>query len=172
MSEVLLINRADVMRLTGLNGNIDEDKILPHISTAQDIHLQPIIGTKLMDKVKELIEAGTLDDPGNEAYATLEYTYITPTLVFQVMWDFMPFQQYMIANGGIFQHNAETSATPTKDEVDALIQRFKDKAEFYADRLRDYLCDNTSSFAELSEAIDGGELHDGEIGTYTNWNID
>ena len=55
MAEVLLINRADIMRLTGLNGNIDEEKILPHVKTAQDIHLQPIIGTNLLAKIKAFI---------------------------------------------------------------------------------------------------------------------
>ena len=101
MAEVLLINRADIMRITGLSGNIDEDKILPHVMTAQDIHLQPIIGTNLMQKVKDLIEDDELDDAGNEYYATLENTYITPTLVYLVMWDFLPFLQYEISNGGI-----------------------------------------------------------------------
>ena len=74
MSEALLINRADIMRLTGINGNIDLDKILPHVKTAQDIHLQTIIGTNLLDKLKQLVTDGELDDPANEDYKTLVYT--------------------------------------------------------------------------------------------------
>jgi len=170
-TEVLLINRADIMRLTGLNGNIDEDKILPHVNTAQDIHLQPIIGTKLMQKCKDLIEAGTLGDVGNEAYETLVYTYITPALVFLVMWDFLPFMQYEIANGGILQHNSENSATPTEGEVNSLIQRFKDKATFYGTRLTDYLCDNQSSFAELTESTTGAEMDDSGQQIFKGWVI-
>jgi len=170
-TEVLLINRADIMRLTGLNGNIDEDKILPHVLTSQDIHIQPIIGTKLLQKCKDLIEAGTIGDAGNEAYETLVYTYITPVLVYFVMWDFLPFMQYEIANGGIFQHNSENSSTPGVDEVDKLIQKFKDKADFYGRRLTDYLCDNQSSFAELSESTSGAEMNDEGLDLFHGWVI-
>ena len=171
MSEVLLINRADIMRLTGLNGNIDEDKILPHVNTAQDIHLQPIIGTKLLDKIKALITAGTLTFALNPYYYTLTYTYITPTLVYFTMWDFLPFMQYEIANGGVFQHQAAESATPTKEEVDFIVLKFKDKADFYSERMVSYLCDNTENFPELSEAITGGEMNDRGHKNNSGWVI-
>jgi|TARA_R100001530_G_scaffold83509_1_gene58252 hypothetical protein len=159
MAEVLLINRADIMRITGLSGNIDEDKILPHVMTAQDIHLQPIIGTNLMQKVKDLIEDDELDDAGNEYYATLENTYITPTLVYLVMWDFLPFLQYEISNGGINQHTTENGISASEENMNMLIKKFKDKAEFYGNRMSDYICDNSSEFPEISAAITGGELN-------------
>jgi len=168
-NKVLLINRADIMRLTGLNGNIDEDKILPHVATAQDIHLQTIIGTQLLEKCQTLIEDGELDDVGNEYYATLVYTYITPTLVYLVMWDYLPFQQFEIANGGIYQHNSENSNTATEDNVNMLITRFKDKAEFYGNRLSKYLCDNSSQFAELTESTD--QLSAGGQSNFSGWVI-
>lgn len=175
MSEVLLINRQDIMRLTGLDGSIDVDKILPHVNTAQDIHLQPIIGTKLLDKVKTLISDDELLDVGNEAYKTLVYTYITPALVYLTMWDAMPFIQYTIANGGVFQHNSENSNSPLDDNVNQLTQRFKDKAAFYSRRLGDYLCDNSTSFPEVSETITGGEMFargvKGNENNYTSWVI-
>jgi hypothetical protein len=171
MAEVLLINRADIMRITGLNGNIDEDKILPHVKTAQDIHLQPIIGTNLMDKIKALITAGTLNDAGNEYYATLENTYITPTLVYLVMWDFLPFLQYEISNGGINQHTTENGINASEENMNMLVQRFKDKAEFYGNRLTDYMCDNSTEFPELSAAITGGELNDAGQQNFYNWVI-
>jgi len=171
MSEVLLINRDDIMRLTGLNGNIDEDKILPHVNTAQDIHLQPIIGTKLLEKCKQLIEDDELDDSGNEYYKALIYNYITPMLVFLVMWDFMPFMMYEIANGGIFQHNSDNGNSPTKEEVDSLIQRFKDKADFYGNRLTGYLCDNSNRFPELSQGTSQGELSNSGQDIFFGWNF-
>ena len=171
MAEVLLINRDDIMRLTGLNGNIDETKILPHVKTAQDIHLQPIIGTNLLDKCKELVEDDELDDVGNENYKTLVETYITPNLVYLVMWDAIPFLQYEIANGGIYQHNSENSQTPTKEEIDVLIQRFKDKAEFYGQRLSGYICENNALFPELSESSTGADLSADGQSTFSGWVI-
>jgi hypothetical protein len=170
-TQTLLINRDDIMALTPLNGNIDEDKILPHVNTAQEIHLQPVVGTKLLDKCKSLIEAGTLNDAGNEVYATLVNIYITPYLVFLTMWDAMPFIQYSIANGGVYQHQSVNSATPTDANVGTLTARFKNKAEFYGDKLSSYLCDNTSLYPELTESIDGGEFNSGPQQSLTNWNL-
>ena len=173
MSEVLFINRADIMRLTGLDGSIDIDKVLPHVNTAQDIHLQPIIGSNLMDKCKELIEAGTLSDVGNEPYKTIVYTYITPALVFLTMWDAMPFIQYTIANGGVFQHNSENSSSPIDDSVNQLINRFKDKAAYYTRVLSEYICDNMSLYPELSQHVKGGQVGANGINNnqnnYTSW---
>jgi hypothetical protein len=171
MAEVLLINRADIMRITGLSGNIDEDKILPHVMTAQDIHLQPIIGTNLMQKVKDLIEDDELDDAGNEYYATLENTYITPTLVYLVMWDFLPFLQYEISNGGINQHTTENGISASEENMNMLVKKFKDKAEFYGNRMSDYICDNSSEFPEISEAITGGELNNEGQQNFGGWVI-
>lgn len=169
MSEVLLINRDDIMRITALKGNIDEDKILPHVKTAQDIHLQPVIGTRLLDKCKALIEADELDDPANEIYKQLVYVYITPALVFYTMADTLPFLQYEIANGGIFQHQSENSATPPVEEVDKLLQKFKDKGEFYGNRLTDWLCDNQSKIPELSGAGSDTDLPASGQATFHGW---
>lgn len=171
MSEVLLINRADIMRLSGVSGSIDIDKILPHVNTAQDIHIEPIIGSKLLNKCKTLIADGEIADVGNEAYKTLVYDYITPALVNLTMWDAMPYIQYTIANGGVFQHNSDNSSSPIDDSVNQLIHRFKDKAAEYVRRLSEYLCGHSESFPELSEAIEGGELRASKDNktNYTGW---
>lgn len=60
--DVLLVNRDDIMRITSLSGNVDLDKLLNHIKTAQDIHLQPVIGSKLMDKCKQLSPCSTIPE--------------------------------------------------------------------------------------------------------------
>jgi len=171
MSEILLVNRADIMRLTGLNGNIDETKILPHINTAQDIHLQPIIGTNLMQKIKDLIEAGTLTFSLNPYYYTLTYTYITPALVYLVMWDFLPFLQYEISNGGINQHTTEGGQPISEENTGRLIQKFKDKAEFYGNRLSGYICDNSTQFPEITESVTNGGLNDEGQQSFSGWVI-
>jgi len=171
MAEILLINRADIMRLTGLNGNIDEDKILPHVSTAQDIHLQPIIGTNLMQKCKDLIEAGTLTVLANPYYYTLVHTYITPTLVYLVMWDFLPFLQYEISNGGINQHTTENGISASEENMNMLVKRFKDKSEFYGNRLTEYICDNSTQFPEIATAVTDGGLNNEGQQNFGGWVI-
>ena len=170
LSNVLLINRDDLMRVSSINGNIDFDKVSPHVKSAQDIHLQPVIGTKLMEKCKQLIADDTINDPGNADYKTLVYQYITPCLCYWTMWDFLPFMQYEIANGGVFQHNSENATTPADESVIMLIQKFKDKAESYSTIMSDYLCDKTNLYPELNEATKGGEINAQGEDIFHGWN--
>lgn len=172
MPEVLLINRDDIMRISALKGNLDEDKILPHIKTAQDIHIQPVIGTKLLEKLKTLVEANELDAAGNENYKELVYVYLTPTEVFYTLWDAMPFLQYEIANGGVFQHLSENSNPPSDETVQMLVQKFKDKAEFYGLRMTEYLCDNQSDFPELNDSTTGSEMNPQGQDAFHGWVVD
>ena len=57
MAEALLIGVKDVVKYTSVNANTDNDKIIQYIKIAQDIHLQNVIGTKLLNKIKaDIIE--------------------------------------------------------------------------------------------------------------------
>ena len=60
MSDVLFIQREDLIRYTLIGGNVDTDKIIPHIKVAQDIHILPILGTKLYEKLQSDISGSTL----------------------------------------------------------------------------------------------------------------
>ena len=170
LSNVLLINRDDIMTWTGLSGNLDTDKLIPHVATATEVHLQPILGTDLLDKCRTLVKDDELGDAGNEAYETLVVSYVAPVLVFYTMWDMMPFLTYQIANGGIFQHQSENSVSPDTDTMNMLIQKFKDKGEFYGNRLNDYLCNNSSSYSELY-TNSNGDINSLNDQTFHGWEL-
>ena len=55
MAEILFITRDDIVRYTALNGNVDTDKFIQFIKIAQDVHIENYLGTKLVEKLKELI---------------------------------------------------------------------------------------------------------------------
>ena len=61
------------------------------------------------------------------------------------MVDFLPFSAFEIKNGGIFKHSSETATQPSKDEVDYLVQKHRNFAEFYTRRMIDYLTFNAPS---------------------------
>ena len=63
MSKALFVTRHDISVFTAANGNIDNDKILPYINQAQDIHIQNYSGTELYVKIQNEIVAGTLANP-------------------------------------------------------------------------------------------------------------
>lgn len=135
MSKALFVTRHDISVFTAANGNIDNDKILPFINQAQDIHIQNYLGTDLYNKIQAEIVANTLVDP----YLSLLNDYIKDMLLHWSMVEYLPYAGVNIANGGIYTKNPENSTALTKDHVDYLIQKSESKAQFYTRRFRDYM---------------------------------
>lgn len=135
MAQTLLVTREDILKLTPINGNVDTDKITPFIKSAQDIHIQDILGTELYTRLLNDVSAGTL--AGN--YETLLIVYVQPVLCHLAAADFYMFHGYEIANGGIYRHQSENSTTPSKNEIDMLVHRQRDIGDHYRRRLLDHL---------------------------------
>ena len=66
------------------------------------------------------------------------------------MLKLLPFISYKIANGSITQKNSENGTAATKNDVDWLIRKQMDSAEFYGQRIINYLIYKTSAFPEYS----------------------
>ena len=145
MATALFIKRADLVKNTALSGNVDTDKFIQFIKLAQEIHIQNYLGTDLYDKISNHIIAGDL--AGH--YLSLVNEYIQPMLIHFAMAEYLPFAAYTIANGGVYKHSSENSTQPQKEEIDSLISKEKDYAEYYTTRFIDYMSFNaTGKFPE------------------------
>ncbi len=141
MATALFISREDLVRNTIINGTVDSDKFLPFVKLAQIQHVQNYLGSRLYDKISQDIIDGSLTGD----YQTLVNEYVQPALIHFAMVDFLPFSAFEIKNGGIFKHSSETATQPSKDEVDYLVQKHRNFAEFYTRRMIDFLTFNASS---------------------------
>ena len=147
MAQVLFITREDIVSKTPLGGNVDTDKFIFFIKQAQDIHIQNILGTKLFEKLQADIAAGTLS--GN--YETLVDSYVKDVLIHYALSDYLPFASVKIDNGGVFIPTSENAETASKSRIDFLVQKVRDKAEYYSRRLIDYLTFNNRLFPEYNQ---------------------
>ena len=146
MSKALFITRHDISVFTAANGNIDNDKLLPFINQAQDIHIQNYLGTDLYNKIQADIVASTLAGD----YLTLVNDYIKDMLLHWSMVEYLPYAGINIANGGIYTKNPENSTALTKEHVDSLIERSRTTAQFYTNRFIDYMSFNQTLFPEYN----------------------
>jgi|TARA_R100001463_G_C3510994_1_gene219952 hypothetical protein len=135
MATALFIKRADLVKNTALNGSVDTDKFIQFIHIAQEIHVRNFMGTDLYDKISSDIIGGSLSGD----YLELINDYIQPMLIHYAMAEYLPFAAYTIANGGVYKHNSENSTIASKEEVDLLINRERDYAEYYTQRFIDYM---------------------------------
>jgi len=164
MAKALLITRDDVVRYTNVNGNVDVDKFIQFVSISQDIHIQGMLGTKLLEKIQAEIIAGTLADP----YLSLLTTYIKPCLIHFAMVEYLPFAAYTVANKGVYKHGAENSETVSKEEVDFMIEKQRQTAMHYKERFVSYICDNNSLFPEYN-SNSGSDMYPDEDTNFTGW---
>ena len=98
MATALFIKRADLIKNTAMNGNVDTDKFIQFIKIAQEIHVRNYLGTDLYDKISADIIAGTLSGD----YLDLVNDFIQPMLIHFAMAEYLPFAAYTIANGGVY----------------------------------------------------------------------
>ena len=159
MATALFIKREDLVRSTALGGNVDTDKFIQWIKVAQEIHIQNYLGTDLYNKISSDIIASTLS--GN--YLTLVNTYIQPMLIHFAMMEYLPFAAYTIANGGVFKHNSENSTGVEKGEVDYLVEKERKIAEYYTQRLVDYMSFNQDLFPEYNSNTNNDIYPDKDI---------
>lgn len=88
-------------------------------------------------------------------YRTLLNTYVKPCLIHWAMVEYLPFAAYTIANKGIFKHNSENAMNIDKAELDLLIDKERQIAQHYTQRMIDYLCFNNSLFPEYNQNNNG-----------------
>ena len=141
MAEALLITRKDVVKFTAMNGNVDTDKFIQYVKIAQDVHIQNYVGTELLKAIQTKITNSTLTGD----YLSLVTDYIKPMLIHWAMVEYLPFAAYTIANKGVYKHSSENSENVSKEEVDFLMEKERDIAQYYTDRFISYMSFNASS---------------------------
>jgi len=141
MAEALLITRKDVVKFTAMNGNVDTDKFIQYIKIAQDVHIQNYVGTELLKAIQTKITSSTLTGD----YLSLVTDYIKPMLIHWAMVEYLPFAAYTIANKGVYKHSSENAENVSKEEVDFLMEKERDIAQYYTDRFISYMSFNASS---------------------------
>ena len=150
MAYVLFISEAKLKDSTAINLNVDIDLLLPYVRQSQKLYVETKLGTDLTQKLKDLITAGTLGNVGNEAYKTLVDDYIGDMLPNWAFYHAVPFLRFKIENGNIYSKTSETGTALSTEEAQHLREEVRNTAEYYTERMIEYVRNNTSSFPEYS----------------------
>ena len=165
MAEALLITRKDVVKFTALSGNVDTDKFIQYVKIAQDKHIENYLGTDLLESIQAKIVATSLTGD----YQTLVNDYVKPCLIHWSMVEMLPFSAYTIANKGVFKHNSENAENASKEEVDYLLEKERNTAQYYTNRLIDYLSFNApSKFPEYYTSTNE-DVHPDKDASFEGW---
>lgn len=143
-AEVLFVNVDYLKRLTNLNGSVEADYVVPSVILAQDKYLQQYLGTDLYVYLKTNIMALT------GVYLTLMDSYIRKATCWWTMVELIPDLYVRLDNGGLAIRSAENTIQITENDLHREIERARQNAQFYTERLVAYLKDNSSNLPEYS----------------------
>ena len=169
MATALFISRTDLVKNSIIDGNVDTDKFIQFIKVAQQIDIQNLLGTDLYNKIGADIASGAGGGAGLAGnYLTLVNTYVQPTLIWFAQMNYIPFAAYQIKNGGVFKHSSETAQNVDKNEVDYLVSKAREYANYYSTRLVDYLSFHNDLFPEYNSNTDEDISPDTDT-TFKGW---
>ena len=148
---VLFISEQKLKDFTPLNTNVDSSELRWGISQAQTIFIQETLGTRLFEKMGELVQTGDIDDAQYIRYKELLNNYIQPTLIWFSY--FMLLDSFFIktVNIGLQQYRSEQSNPIGIKELQYLKDNAKNNAEFNDNLMRRYLVFNTAWYPEYTE---------------------
>ena len=152
MSYALFISRNDIIKQSPLQGSIDADRLLTFVRTAQDKYLLNLLGTVLFKYLQLQIQAGTIDTLG-PYYQDLLNDHIKPSLIWYSVVEYLPFSNVQFKSEGAVKHKSEQSDSVDKNQVDYLLQKAMNSADFYATRMQNYLIAYSNQIPQYLQSV-------------------
>tara|TARA_R110001632_G_scaffold199272_1_gene321727 strand:- start:27 stop:602 length:576 start_codon:yes stop_codon:yes gene_type:complete len=168
---VLFISEDRLKDSTAINMNVDVNLLLPYVQQSQKVRCEPVLGTDLYNKLKDLISTGTIGAAANAAYKTLLDDYIADMLSTWSFHDCIPYLRFKTENGNIYSKTSETGTALSTEEAQHLREEIRNTAEYYTERLIEYICNNTSLFPEYN-TNSGADINPDRNAYYNGINLE
>lgn len=162
----LMISVTDVKQTSYVDENVDDTIIRNVIWNAQQLHIIPLLGTGLYDDIEDAV---LNNNPTTDETTLLNK--IRPVLIWYTLYDgVIPFA-IKIRNKGIMKSNSDNSQSVDDRDLKWLMDHFKDIAEEYAERCKNYLVENAATkFTKYNNAGSGADIIHPEKNQYsTGW---
>jgi hypothetical protein len=152
MATALFITRNDIIKNSPLQGAIDADALLPFMRTAQDKYLKNLLGTVLFEFLQDRITANTVSTL-SVYYQDLLNDYIKNSLIWYGCVEYIPFSSIQFKSNGAVKQQSEQAVTPSKSEIDYLLNKALNNADYYALRLQNYLIAYSNEIPQYLESV-------------------
>lgn len=141
-ANILFISEQTLKDRSLLQDNVDPKLIRPTIKQVQDMFIEPILGTGLYLELQEQIA----DQDVSVLNKKLLDLYITDCICLYVTSEMIMSLGYKFTNKNVLKKTSENSETSSISELFDLMNLYKNKAEWYAQRITNYLCENNTDY--------------------------
>lgn len=159
----MLCSPSAVKAATAVNYNVEDGEVGVAIRRAQDIYLQPIIGTKMLRKLQTLVYNAAqnlpdnINDKANEDYAELLNDYVQPLLIAQTLDTLYLQISFKVRNIGV-SRDADTNISAAElGEIKHLQNVVRTDIAEYSTRVSRYMYVHKDAYPEELGCTDGVE---------------
>lgn len=132
---ILFITDTYIKKFSNIDANVDAQYITPVIDLVQKMYIRPILGTALYN---ELVTEIT-NDTVSANNTTLLDDYIQDTMLYYVLSEGLPSFTYKIENKSVSTKSSDNATPVDNSIIQSEVARYKDRAEFFAQTLTDFL---------------------------------
>ena len=168
METVLLVSEQRMKQWTNLDNNIRIDVLTPSILNSQEIFIQDSLGTKFFNRLKEGVR---LNDLTVDEEAFLK-DYVGPTLMQYALYQLLPNLKYKFVEKGILNGTSEETGQTSLEELQYLRESTLETAQFYDERMRDFLRQHPNMFTQWLTWSGNGMPRNGQTAYFSGLQTD
>jgi hypothetical protein len=111
-----------------------------------------LLGTVLFEFLQDRITANTVSTL-SIYYQDLLNDYIKNSLIWYGCVEYIPFSSIQFKSNGAVKQQSEQAVTPSKGEIDYLLNKALNNADYYALRLQNYLIAYSNEIPQYLESV-------------------
>lgn len=125
-----------------IDENTDDKYLINATRIAQDLYILPIVGSGVFDELKTQIDANTVSSDND----ILLKDYIQHALTFYTLYELVEPLSFKFTNKAILRKTSENSQPISTEEINQLKEKFRNIAEFYANRIVRFMIENQALY--------------------------
>jgi hypothetical protein len=151
----LFIDDEYLKTYTPLGKSIDVDQIYPFIQEAQDIYTQDLLGTPLYNYLEYKLYSGLTFSTAYFIQQEIDLINIaSKALAYWTIYLALPHLAIQIRNIGVARATSDNTAVSTVQELKYIREEMQNLAEFWNQRVVNFLCENSTYFPLYGAASD------------------
>lgn len=140
--KALFITEKQLKDASLINENVSMVKLRPTVIMCQEMHIQPIIGSDLYKELQTQIIGNSLTQENEDLLSD----YIQPCLQMYVQMEFPMAFGFQLRNKNVERGTDQNSTQASVGELQRLIDYYRGKAEWYAERITRFILANLNDY--------------------------
>lgn len=147
MPDTLLITKDEIVAVTTIEKNVDEQRVMAFAKQAQRRHIRQVLGVTLYAALCEAVATATDEEPLAEPFVALKAA-LTPALAWFALYEAFPLLLVHVTNSGLAIKASRDSEPADQRTITSTRTAVLETAEFELAELKAFLETNAADYAD------------------------